>query len=160
MAKKGNVLQQLGSLIGLVLIIVVITALNPAFIEIPNLFNILRQVSINALIAFGMTFVILTGGIDLSVGSILALSSALVAGMMTSGMDPFLAMAVGLLIREGIIEYEPKYTAFVGELSLDGTIKPVNGILPIVSALKDMEIEKVIVPFENLKMDFPLIREE
>ncbi|OBZ61434.1 ribose ABC transporter permease, partial [Bacillus cereus] len=79
MAKKGNVLQQLGSLIGLVLIIVVITALNPAFIEIPNLFNILRQVSINALIAFGMTFVILTGGIDLSVGSILALSSALVA---------------------------------------------------------------------------------
>lgn len=87
MAKKGNVLQQLGSLIGLVLIIVVITALNPAFIEIPNLFNILRQVSINALIAFGMTFVILTGGIDLSVGSILALSSALVAGMMASGMD-------------------------------------------------------------------------
>ena len=61
MAKKGNVLQQLGSLIGLALIIVVITALNPAFIEIPNLFNILRQVSINALIAFGMTFVILTG---------------------------------------------------------------------------------------------------
>lgn len=61
MTKKGNVLQQLGSLIGLVLIIVVITALNPAFIEIPNLFNILRQVSINALIAFGMTFVILTG---------------------------------------------------------------------------------------------------
>ena len=97
MAKKGNVLQQLGSLIGLVLIIVVITALNPAFIEIPNLFNILRQVSINALIAFGMTFVILTGGIDLSVGSILALSSALVAGMMASGMDPFLAMVVGLL---------------------------------------------------------------
>lgn len=97
MAKKGNVLQQLGSLIGLALIIVVITALNPAFIEIPNLFNILRQVSINALIAFGMTFVILTGGIDLSVGSILALSSALVAGMMASGMDPFLAMAVGLL---------------------------------------------------------------
>ncbi|MGQ0514716.1 ribose ABC transporter permease, partial [Bacillus sp. D-CC] len=44
MAKKGNVLQQLGSLIGLALIIVVITALNPAFIEIPNLFNILRQV--------------------------------------------------------------------------------------------------------------------
>lgn len=87
MAKKGNVLQQLGSLIGLALIIVVITALNPAFIEIPNLFNILRQVSINALIAFGMTFVILTGGIDLSVGSILALSSALVAGMMASGMD-------------------------------------------------------------------------
>ena len=66
-----------------------------------------------------------------------------------TGFD--LAMAVGLLVREGVIEYEPKYTAFIGELSLDGSIKPVNGILPTVSALKDMEIEKVIVPFENLK---------
>ncbi|HDX9612603.1 ribose ABC transporter permease [Bacillus cereus] len=123
MAKKGNVLQQLGSLIGLVLIIVVITALNPAFIEIPNLFNILRQVSINALIAFGMTFVILTGGIDLSVGSILALSSALVAGMMASGMDPFLAMAVGLLaglvmgIVNGIIITKGKVAPFIATLA-------------------------------------------
>ena len=123
MAKKGNVLQQLGSLIGLVLIIVVITALNPAFIEIPNLFNILRQVSINALIAFGMTFVILTGGIDLSVGSILALSSALVAGMMASGMDPFLAMAVGLLaglvmgIVNGIIIAKGKVAPFIATLA-------------------------------------------
>ena len=123
MAKKGNVLQQLGSLIGLALIIVVITALNPAFIEIPNLFNILRQVSINALIAFGMTFVILTGGIDLSVGSILALSSALVAGMMASGMDPFLAMAVGLLaglvmgIVNGIIIAKGKVAPFIATLA-------------------------------------------
>ena len=62
------------------------------------LLNLLRQVSINALIAFGMTFVILTGGIDLSVGAILALSSALMAGMMVSGLDPVLAIGFACLI--------------------------------------------------------------
>jgi magnesium chelatase family protein len=62
-----------------------------------------------------------------------------------------LAMATGILLRQGVIENEPKNTAFVGELSLDGSIKPVNGILPIVSALSKMNIEKIIVPFDNLK---------
>ncbi len=70
-----------------------------------------------------MTFVILTGGIDLSVGSILALSSALVAGMMASGMDPFLAMAVGLLaglvmgIVNGIIIAKGKVAPFIATLA-------------------------------------------
>lgn len=66
----------MGPLIGLVLLFVVISVLNDSFIDPSNLKNLARQISINALIAFGMTFVILTGGIDLSVGSILALSSA------------------------------------------------------------------------------------
>ena len=70
-----------------------------------------------------MTFVILTGGIDLSVGSILALSSALVAGMMASGMDPFLAMVVGLLaglvmgIVNGIIIAKGKVAPFIATLA-------------------------------------------
>ncbi len=62
-----------------------------------------------------------------------------------------LAMAVGILAKEGIIRDEPKNTAFLGELSLDGTIKPVYGILPIVFGLKNLGIKKVIIPFENLK---------
>ena len=66
----------MGPLIGLVLLFIVLAVLNNDFIDPSNLRNLLRQVSINALIAFGMTFVILTGGIDLSVGSILALTSA------------------------------------------------------------------------------------
>ena len=66
-----------------------------------------------------------------------------------TGFD--LAMAVGILIKEGIIEYEPKYIAFLGELSLNGAIKPINGILPIVSFLKNTETTRVIVPYENLK---------
>src|SRR5690606_37793499 len=60
--------------------------------------NLLRQISINGLIAFGMTFVILTGGIDLSVGSTLALTSALAAGMMVAGVDPILTIFIAVLI--------------------------------------------------------------
>lgn len=89
--------QKLGPLLGLIILIVIVSVLNPSFLEPLNILNLLRQVSINALIAFGMTFVILTGGIDLSVGSILALSSAFVANMMVSGFDPIIAIIIGCL---------------------------------------------------------------
>ncbi|MDF2854949.1 MAG: rbsC [Neobacillus sp.] len=90
--------QKLGPLLGLIILVVIVSILNPSFLEPLNLLNLLRQVAINALIAFGMTFVILTGGIDLSVGAILALSSALTAGMMVSGLDPILAIIVGCIL--------------------------------------------------------------
>ncbi len=57
------------ALIGLLIMMVIVTIIDTNFIQISNLSNIVRQVSINGLIALGMTFVILTGGIDLSVGS-------------------------------------------------------------------------------------------
>ena len=82
----------MGPLIGLVLLFIVLAVLNNDFIDPSNLRNLLRQVSINALIAFGMTFVILTGGIDLSVGSILALSSAVMGDAIASGMSPEVSM--------------------------------------------------------------------
>ena len=82
------ILKKSGSIIGLIVLFVVISCLNSSFIDPSNLKNLLRQVSINALISFGMTFVILTGGIDLSVGSILALSSALMGSFIKDGMDP------------------------------------------------------------------------
>ncbi len=90
-------ISQLGPLIGLVLIMIILGFLSDNFFTLDNILNLLRQISINALIAFGMTFVILTGGIDLSVGSILAFGSALTAGMLASGMDPLLAVLIGLL---------------------------------------------------------------
>ncbi|TRZ40718.1 ribose ABC transporter permease [Niallia circulans] len=90
--------QKLGPLLGLFLLVVIVSILNPSFLEPLNLLNLLRQVAINALIAFGMTFVILTGGIDLSVGAILALSSALTAGMMVAGVDPIVAILVGCIL--------------------------------------------------------------
>lgn len=96
-ARIMNNFSKLGPLIGLILIMIMLGILSDNFFTLDNILNLLRQISINALIAFGMTFVILTGGIDLSVGSILAFGSALTAGMLSSGMDPLLAVFIGLL---------------------------------------------------------------
>jgi ribose transport system permease protein len=95
--RLGDGWKQLGSTIGLVLIIAIVSALSSDFLTVNNLLNVLRQVSINALIAFGMTFVILTGGIDLSVGSMLALSSAMVAQLMAKGVDFVSALLIGVI---------------------------------------------------------------
>ena len=92
------ILKKSGSIIGLIVLFVVISCLNSSFIDPSNLKNLLRQVSINALISFGMTFVILTGGIDLSVGSILALSSALMGSFIKGGMDPVFGIVLACLI--------------------------------------------------------------
>ncbi len=63
-----------------------------------------------------------------------------------------LPMCVGILQKEGLIDSEKiKDTAFIGELSLDGSLRGVNGILPIVTGLKDCGIKTVIVPEENSK---------
>jgi ribose transport system permease protein len=88
--------QKIGPLMGLGAIVIVLSFISEDFLTVTNIFNVLRQISINALLAFGMTFVILTGGIDLSVGSILALSGALSAGMIAGGTDPILAVLAGL----------------------------------------------------------------
>ncbi|MFS8514568.1 MAG: ribose ABC transporter permease, partial [Planifilum fulgidum] len=88
--------QKIGPLMGLGVIVIVLSFISEDFLTVTNIFNVLRQISINALLAFGMTFVILTGGIDLSVGSILALSGALSAGMIAGGTDPILAVIAGL----------------------------------------------------------------
>ncbi|SFH54890.1 ABC transporter permease [Pisciglobus halotolerans] len=93
-----DLISKLGPLLALIVLMIFVTVLNPGFISPHNILNLLRQVSTNALIAFGMTFVIITGGIDLSVGSTLALSSALTAGMIVSGLDPILAMVAGVAI--------------------------------------------------------------
>lgn len=118
-----NLFQKIAPFIGLILIIVIITAINPSFLSMSNILNVLRQVSINALIAFGMTFVILTGGIDLSVGSILALTGAVTAGMMASGVDPILAMLLGLFLGavlgaiNGVIIAKGKVAPFIATLA-------------------------------------------
>ncbi|OAT72496.1 ribose ABC transporter permease [Parageobacillus thermoglucosidasius] len=98
MENKWNFdVKKLGPLIGFFLLCIVLSILSDSFLTVNNWMNVLRQVSINALIAFGMTFVILTGGIDLSVGSVLALSSAITAGIMASGTNGFTAIIIGLL---------------------------------------------------------------
>ncbi|MDI0274027.1 ribose ABC transporter permease RbsC [Bacillus safensis] len=118
-----HIMQKLGPFLGLIILAAIVSILNPAFLEPLNILNLLRQISINALIAFGMTFVILTGGIDLSVGAILALSSALTAGFIVSGMDPILAIIVGCIIGavlgmvNGLLITKGKMAPFIATLA-------------------------------------------
>jgi ribose transport system permease protein len=77
----------LQSLIALALLLVAMTLLSDKFATSENMFNVMRQISVNLCISVGMTLVILTGGIDLSVGSILAFSGAVAAGLMKNGLE-------------------------------------------------------------------------
>lgn len=120
-------LEKIIPFIGLILLVIIISALNSAFLEPSNLFNLLRQVSINGLIAFGMTFVILTGGIDLSVGSTLALSSAMVAILMVSGVDSIIALLLGCI-----------FGAVLG--AVNGLLITLGKMAPFIATLATMTV--------------------
>lgn len=119
----GEYISKLGPLLALFVLIVTVSIMNPSFLSLSNLLNLLRQVSANGFIAFGMTFVILTGGIDLSVGSTLALSSAFTAGMIANGMNPVLSVLTGLLSGamlgaiNGILVSKGKMAPFIATLA-------------------------------------------
>ena len=94
----GASLKKMGPSFGLVLLSIGLSIASPNFLTPSNLFSVLRQVSYSGLIAFGMTFIILIGGIDLSVGAILALVGIVTASLIQAGMDPILASCIGLLL--------------------------------------------------------------
>ena len=88
--------RQLGTLSGLLGLVVVLWALTPHFLTISNLLNVAEQATIIAIIAVGMTFVIITGGIDLSVGSVLAFAGVVMASALQVAFRLPLALLVGL----------------------------------------------------------------
>lgn len=102
--KNKNIIQYLqdyGSFIALIFLVIVIGAISPDFRTVNNFLSLLRQSAINGLIAFGMTCVILTGGIDLSVASVLALTSIICAHTIKIGLPAPLSMLIALIF--GII---------------------------------------------------------
>ena len=88
--------RRFGTLIGLLLLCVVLWILTPHFLTISNLLNIIQQTSINAIVAVGMTFVIISGGIDLSVGSIVALSGVALGALLQDGQPVIIAIPAAL----------------------------------------------------------------
>ena len=110
----GNLLAKFGLVLALLALIAVLSILSDRFFSLNNFINILRQISINAIIAFGMTVVIIGRGIDLSVGSLVALAgvvgaSIAVLGVPERGLDPtFMQMAypwlaIGAMLLIGIL---------------------------------------------------------
>jgi ribose/xylose/arabinose/galactoside ABC-type transport system permease subunit len=90
--------RQLGTLAGLVGLATLLWALSPHFLTVSNLLNVLEQTSINAIVAVGMTFVIVSGGIDLSVGSVLALAGVVLASALAAGAPVSVAIGIALVV--------------------------------------------------------------
>ncbi|MBY5926440.1 MULTISPECIES: ABC transporter permease [unclassified Halomonas] len=101
-------------LIGFAVVFIAMAVINDNFLTSNNLFNLARQASIIAILAAGMSLAILTGGIDLSVGPVMALSGTLMAGLMVAGVPPSLAILLGLLIGAAFGAINGLFVAFAG----------------------------------------------
>ena len=165
MISKGFVLhnsRQFGTLIGLFGILAIFWILSPYFLTVSNLLNIAHQTSINAIIAVGMTFVIITAGIDLSVGSIMAFSGVVLASVLHSEFSEPVAIFIGLgiglfcgLINGLLISYGrlPPFISTLGMMSVargaallftDG--RPISGFSPQFRFLATGEVLNIPAP--------------
>jgi putative xylitol transport system permease protein len=149
------IIQEYGIFLAFLLLSFILSVSNEYFLTSGNISNILLQTSINGVLAIGMTFVILTRGIDLSVGSVVALAgivsgslatTSATAGVLGSPYPPYVALAVGILVGlacgtiVGIIVSRfavPAFVATLGMLSaargmtlIYGGGKPVPGLTP------------------------------
>ncbi len=109
-------------LIGLLAVSIIMVFASDSFLSVANITNIMRQVSIIAIIAAGMTFVILTGGIDLSVGAVMALAGTIAAGLMVAGLNASLALLAGIGVGIGIGVFNGGLVAFAGMPSIIVTL--------------------------------------
>lgn len=119
--------RQLGTLVGLLVLCLILWILTPHFLTVSNLLNVAQQTSINAIIAVGLTFVIITAGIDLSVGSILAFAGVVLAWALQAGMPLPLALLLGMgvgavsgLVNGVLISYGrlPPFISTLGMMSV------------------------------------------
>lgn len=135
--KLKSMLGSYGIIFVLILLIIVFASLSPRFLSPDNIFNILRQVSIVGIISVGMTFVMLTGGIDLSCGSVVGASCVGAALLMTKAtMNPVLACVLMCLfgtllgLVNGFFISQLKVPPFIATL---GMMTSVRGIAYIIT---------------------------
>lgn len=136
-----NFLAQYAIVLVLIALVVFFSLRAPQFLKSTNIFNILRQVAINGIIAVGMTMVLLTGGIDLSVGSIVGLSCVLTANLLLSNVSPVLAVLITLVVGVlvGLINgffinmfsIPPLITTLAMQTAIRGVAYIITGGLPV-----------------------------
>ncbi len=119
-ATPTQLLFRLRALLALFVLIAVFAFLSPAFLTSSNLVILLKHVAINAVLAVGMTFVILTGGIDLSVGSVAGLSGMIAGGLISQGL---------VLESLGVKVYFHTWLVIVIALLVGMAVGAVNGVL-------------------------------
>jgi len=130
-----DIFKKLQPLIALVVMVVALSLLSDKFLTFANQRNILLQISVNLCLSIGMTLIILTGGIDLSVGAILALAGAVAASLLKSGLTlkafgvvlqftPFGAVVAGIItglalgLFNGVVITRFKLPPFVATLGM------------------------------------------
>lgn len=161
-------LRKYQSIIMLVIFSGVIAILNERFLTVPNLLNVFRQSSINAVIACGMTFVILTGGIDLAVGSVLAISSAVCASLLIAGVGVVPAVLAALLVGavsgalSGFVITKGKVQPFIATLVMmtflrGATLVFTNGTPLTLGAAKAADAFYYLGNGKVLGMPLPII---
>lgn len=159
-----SILKKNGIVLAFLIICILLSFLSPYFMDWGNWTNILRQASINGILAIGMTYVILTGGIDLSVGSILACSGIVTGSLVTGNSEISIPLAIacgigvgtalgsinGLLISRFSV---PPFVATLGMLSAargltkiynDG--KPFSGFSPEFKFIGQGHILNIPIP--------------
>ena len=127
----GALLGEYGAFIALAFLVVLLGIFSPEFRQFSNLTSLLRQATFNGLIAIGMTCVILSDGIDLSVGSVFALSAIICAELLTAGIAAPLAVLIALVVGTllGLVS---------GVLVTKGRLQPFIATLITMSAYRGM----------------------
>jgi D-xylose transport system permease protein len=136
-----------GTFIALIVLVIILSIASPSFLSSRNLTNLIRQVTINGIIAVGMTMVILLAGIDLSVGSVVGLSAVTVTLLMQAGLGIWLAILITLVGVGGVIGF------FNGFMSAKFDIHPfiiTLGIMTIARGLSLVLTQGVSIPVTNM----------
>lgn len=131
--KGAQILNKYGILFILIAMVAVMSFLSPAFLNANNLLNVVRQISFIGIVAMGVTMIIITTGIDLSSGSVIALVSVVVASYAHPGDSLFVAIAIGLGIGAlcGFIN---------GAISAKGKIPPFIATLGMMTAARGLAL--------------------
>jgi erythritol transport system permease protein len=139
--------------IALILVLAVFAFLSPQFLSGENIVIMSKHVAINALLAIGMTFIILTGGIDLSVGSIVGMTAMIAGGLINEGIR---------LPQLGIIVYPHTWTIIVISLAVGTLMGTITGLIitrfnvaPFIATLGTMYVARGIAGLRNNGYTFP-----
>ncbi len=143
MLNTKQTLRQHGITLAFLALVIVMGILSPDFLKPGNIMNVLRQTSINGIIAVGMTLVILTGGIDLSVGSVLAFSAVVATSFAHPGDTPLMVpLGMGLLaglgagLANGFLIARYRIAPFIVTLGMmtiaRGTAMVITGGRPVI----------------------------
>lgn len=142
--------ENMGILGALVIIGIIVSVLSPVFLTLDNALSVGRQISTNAVLALGMALVIITGGIDLSVGAVVALTGTLCVGFINDGMPVVLAFVVcigiGVMVGlvNGVVVAKTRMAPFIVTMATMNIARGIaylySGGLPLRCAQEDFAV--------------------